>query len=144
MVYDLDRYLKKNALSSLSIPDVESGDLQVVFALILNSLQQVEMDAEEFITNNLPDDLHWLIAELEQLIPEGTTQDRILEDLARTLLILRKIKVNEKIKSLLVLQEPDEEKQTAVPELVMQKELLENIKMRALLEKAQASPLTGG
>jgi DNA primase len=144
MVYDLDRYLKKNALSSLSIPDVESGDLQVVFALILNSLQQVEMDAEEFITNNLPDNLHWLIAELEQLIPEGTTQDRILEDLARTLLILRKIKVNEKIKSLLVLQEPDEEKQTAVPELVMQKELLENIKMRALLEKAQASPLTGG
>ena len=143
MIYDVDRYLKKNKLPSLATQDVESGDLQVVFALILKSLQQVDLDAEEFIASNLPDDLRWLEGELEQVVHEGTTQDRILEDLARTLLMLRKIKVNEKIKNLLVLQQPDEEKQTAAAEPAMQNELLEAIKMRALVEKAQSSPLIG-
>jgi len=143
MIYDVDRYLKKNNLPSLATQDVESGDLQVVFALILKSLQQVDLDAEEFIASNLPDDLRWLEGELEQVVHEGTTQDRILEDLARTLLMLRKIKVNEKIKNLLVLQQPDEEKQTAAAEPAMQNELLEAIKMRALVEKAQSSPLIG-
>ncbi|MHB8806237.1 MAG: DNA primase [Anaerolineaceae bacterium] len=143
MVYDIDRYLKKSNLPSLAIQDVESGDLQVVFSLIFKSLQQVDLDAEEFIANNLPDDLHWLESELEQVVHEGTTQDRILEDLARTLLMLRKIKVNEKIKNLLVLQQPDEEEQTTETEPAMQKELLESIKMRALVEKAQSSPLIG-
>jgi hypothetical protein len=122
---------------------VESGDLQVVFSLIFKSLQQVDLDAEEFIANNLPDDLRWLESELEQVVHEGTTQDRILEDLARTLLMLRKIKVNEKIKNLLVLQQPDEEEQTTETEPAMQKELLESIKMRALVEQAQSSPLIG-
>ncbi len=143
MIYDVDRYLKKNNLPSLATQDVESGDLQVVFALIWKSLQQVDLDAEEFIASNLPDDLRWLEGELEQVVHEGTTQDRILEDLARTLLMLRKIKVNEKIKNLLVLQQPDEEKQTAAAEPAMQNELLEAIKMRALVEKAQSSPLIG-
>ncbi|MGV8025915.1 MAG: DNA primase [Anaerolineaceae bacterium] len=143
MVYDVDRYLKKNNLPSLSIPDVESGDLQVVFTLIFQSLQQVDLDIEEFIANNLPDDLRWLESELEQVIHEGTTQDRILEDLARTLLMLRKIKVNEKIKNLLVLQQPVDEKETALVDPIMQKELLDAIKMRALVEKAQSSPLIG-
>ncbi len=143
MVYDLDRYLKKNSLFPLSNSDVESGDLQVVLTLILKSLQQVDLDGEEFISNNLPDDLHWLESELEQVVHEGTTQDRILEDLARTLLMLRKIRVNEKIKNLTILQQPENEEKIVSDNALFQNELMDAIKTRLLLEKAQSSPLIG-
>lgn len=140
LVYDVDRYLKKNDLVPLSNSDVESGDLQLVFALIMKSLQQVDQDAAEFILQNLPDDLVWLETEWEQVIHTGTSQDRILEDLARTLLILRKIKVNEKIKSLYLLQQQTDENEAAA-DLELQKELLDAIKTRGLVEKAQSIPL---
>ena len=106
----------------------------------MKSLQQVDQDAAEFILQNLPDDLVWLETEWEQVIHTGTSQDRILEDLARTLLILRKIKVNEKIKSLYLLQQQTDENEAAA-DLELQKELLDAIKTRGLVEKAQSIPL---
>ncbi|HOJ00274.1 MAG TPA: DNA primase [Anaerolineaceae bacterium] len=139
MVYDLDRYLKKSTLPALSTSDVESGDLQVVCALILKSLQQVDLDAEEFITRELPEDLRWLDEEREHVVREGILQERVLEDLARTVLMLRKIKVNEKIHSINMLQQSENEQRSTEIDSALQKELVDAIKTRALVEKAQST-----
>ncbi len=142
MIYDVDRYLKKNNLPSISTSDIESGDLQTVFSLISQSLQQVNVDAEKFISSNLPEDLNTLENEVEQVIHEGTTEDRILDDLVRTLLTLRKTRINEKISNLMSLTQSGDDAQFSA-EPTMQKELLEAIKMRLIVEKAQTSPFIG-
>ena len=140
MIYDLDRYLKKNDLPSITSSDIESGDMQVVFSLIGESLQQVDKDAEEYITDNLPEELINLQEEAAQEIHDGTTRDRILDDLARTLLTLRKTKISDKINSLMSLTQSDEENKQFSTEPEMQKELMAAIKMRLVVEKAQSSP----
>ncbi len=143
MIYNLDRYLKKNDLPSISSSDIESGDMQVIFSLIEESLQQVDKDAEEYISVNLPEGLNGLQEEIERVIHDGTTQDRILDDLARTLLTLRKIRINDKISNLMSLTQSDEENKQFAAEPEMQKELMEAIKMRLVVEKAQSSPFVG-
>ncbi len=138
LIFELDRYLKKNELPSLSLADIESGDLQAVLNVILHSLQQIDLDPEEFIAQNIPDELRELENEGRQMITEGTAHARLLEDLIRTVLLLRKHKLNEKIEDLSFLQQtaesPDE-----VKDMEMQKEVLNSIKMRALIEKAQSN-----
>jgi DNA primase len=148
MVYDLDRYLKKNELPPLSEADMEFGDLQSMLTLILESLKQIDIDAEDYINASLPEDMSWLKTELEELIlkPENTTQEAIFTDLVQTLLNLRKNKVVEKINSLSMLHSSNnnEQEQTDQEKTMIQKELLESIKMRATLDRVLSTPLISG
>ncbi len=143
MVYDLDRYLKKNDLPPISNEDMEFGDLQLVLSLILDSLKQIEIDAQEYIGANLPGDMAWLKADSEEFIlkPESITQNHIFTDLVQTFLNLRKNKVVEKINSLSMLHNSSETEPTNLDISMIQKELLESIKMRATLDRVLSSPL---
>jgi hypothetical protein len=57
--------------------------------------------------------------------------------------MLRKIRVNEKIKNLTILQQPENEEKIVSDNALFQNELMDAIKTRLLLEKAQSSPLIG-
>ena len=140
LIYDLNRFLNKNEMEPLSIADVESGDLQVILALILHSLQQIDLDPSTYVKNNLSEEMDWLKTEMLNAIPEGVTPDRIIEDLSRTLLTLRRLRINEKINNLLLVQENNEAKQAIVLDAAIQADLMKNIKLRAALEKALSTP----
>jgi len=73
------------------------------------------------------------------VVREGILQERVLEDLARTVLMLRKIKVNEKIHSINMLQQSENEQRSTEIDSALQKELVDAIKTRALVEKAQST-----
>jgi DNA primase len=145
MVYDLDRYLKKNDLQPISEEDMEFGDLQLVLSLILDSLKQIDTAAEEYIDAKLPEDMTWLKTDSEELIlkPENITQNHLFTDLVQTFLNLRKNKVVEKINSLSMLHSSSEIEPGNLDMSMIQRELLESIKMRATLDRVLSSPLIG-
>ncbi|HAF60851.1 MAG TPA: DNA primase [Anaerolineaceae bacterium] len=140
MIYELDRYLSKHELPDLDSSDFQSGDLRAALDVILKSIQQVDQDIDEYIQDHLAQEVNWLNDELRQLIPEGITPDRILEDLAHTLLTLRRIRIIEKVNNLLIIQESNGDDSTRVSDPNVQSELLTSIKMRAKLEKALSVP----
>lgn len=140
MIYELNRYLSKNELPDLDNSDVQSGDLRAALEVILHSIQQVDQDTHEFIQNSLAQEVLWLFDELTQLIPEGITPDRILEDLTHTLLSLRRVRIIEKINNLIILQESVEDLSPRVSDPAVQSEMLSSIKMRAKLDKVLSVP----
>lgn len=140
VIYDLDRYLNKNGLQPLSRNDIESGALHDVLSTILDSINQIEHDAKEYIASRINERYEMFKTEFKEFIPEGTTSDRIMEELIRTLLTLRRIRINERIQSLLLLQSSDEENNDKIVGPDLQKEVMDSIKTRASLEKALATP----
>jgi DNA primase len=141
MVYKMDRSLQGARLGLFSIQDFEQADDQTLARLILSSLEQEQMDPSEFIQSELPEDLNELMTELNQPMPEGEPgPERRIEDLIRTLLRLRQLRVNESINQLRYLQE-DAQQQGEIRLNPYQEIILQYTQTRARLDQALARPI---
>ncbi|MGD0707734.1 MAG: DNA primase [Anaerolineaceae bacterium] len=141
MVYKMDRSLQEAHLGRFSIQDFEQADNQTLARLILSSLEQEKMDPLEFIQSELPEDLAELAGELNQPLPEGEPgPERRVEDLIRTLLRLRLLRVNESINQLRYLQE-DAQQQGEMRLNPYQEIILQYTQTRARLDQALARPV---
>jgi DNA primase len=111
LLYRLDRDLQESALSRLSPEDFEYTDHQVLFRLVRQSLEQDADDADQYLHQNLPPALADLTDEL--LAKLATTNslsldpvdDRLLEDLFRGVIKIRRLGLDESINQLRFLQE---------------------------------------
>jgi len=111
LLYRLDRDLQESALSRLSPEDFEYTDHQVLFRLVRQSLEQDADDADQYLHQNLPPALADLTDEL--LAKSATTNslsldpvdDRLLEDLFRGVIKIRRLGLDESINQLRFLQE---------------------------------------
>jgi hypothetical protein len=111
LLYRLDRDLQESALSHLSPEDFEYTDHQVLFRLVRQSLEQDAADADQYLHQNLPPALADLTDEL--LAKSATTNslsldpldDRLLEDLFRGVIKIRRLGLDESINQLRFLQE---------------------------------------
>jgi len=111
LLYRLDRDLQESALSRLSPEDFEYTDHQVLFRLVRQSLEQDADDADQYLHQNLPPTLADLTDEL--LAKSATTNslsldpvdDRLLEDLFRGVIKIRRLGLDESINQLRFLQE---------------------------------------
>jgi hypothetical protein len=104
-------------------------------------LEQEKMDPLEFIQSELPEDLAELAGELNQPLPEGEPgPERRVEDLIRTLLRLRLLRVNESINQLRYLQE-DAQQQGEMRLNPYQEIILQYTQTRARLDQALARPV---
>jgi hypothetical protein len=141
MVYKMDRSLQEAHLGRFSIQDFEQADDQTLARLILSSLEQEKMDTLEFIQSELPEDLAELAGELNQPLSEGEPgPERRVEDLIRTLLRLRLLRVNESINQLRYLQE-DAQQQGEMRLNPYQEIILQYTQTRARLDQALARPV---
>ncbi|HEY6073800.1 MAG TPA: hypothetical protein VIV15_10500, partial [Anaerolineales bacterium] len=94
--YQLDRRLQQASLDALSAEDFDYTDHQIFFRLISQSLEQVEAEQHTFVSARVPEALQGLAADLlaqtEKLDP---LEDRLLDELYRNVVMIRKLAVKE-------------------------------------------------
>jgi DNA primase len=105
-LYNLDRILQQAGLARFTGQDFEQADHQILVGLLQQSLEQDQLDWQEFIHSNVDGTLSALLEELEapMLLGEPNPQ-RFMEDLTRAVVQLRIYRLNENIAQLRVLQE---------------------------------------
>ena len=106
----LDRSLLENQLSRLGAQDFESTDHQVLARRVQDALEQDELDPHQFILRDPPDTLADLAQHLLEPMALGEpTTDQLQEDLFKTVLLLRQVRISESIGQLRFLQEEIQE-----------------------------------
>ena len=110
-LYLVDRSLQQCGLTNLSIEDFENADHQQIAKQLLLALAQDEMDTLHYLQQNLPESLQERYQELTTQNPfsEENNEGKILEDLIRTIMNLRLIRVKEALNQLRFLQQEEEE-----------------------------------
>lgn len=134
----LDRALQENALGRMSPEDFGYTDHQMFFRLVRESLEQDSADPDRYLADNLPAPLAGMMGSLlEGAANLDPLDDRLLEDLVRAALALRRRIVDENINQLRYLIEEDEVMAENYRQMV-----LHYTRMRQLLD--QASPNQNG
>ncbi len=105
-LYRLDRHLQKAGVSRFSVQDFEHADYQLLASLIFRSLEQEDLDANQFIQENMPEALQDLVRELLQPFEHGEpTPERLVEDLVQTAMRLRQIRTHAHVSQLIFMQQ---------------------------------------
>jgi DNA primase len=106
LLYRLDRVLQEYGLVKLAVQDFEYTDHQMMFGLIRESVEQDRTEQHEFVVESVPASLQGLLQELNV---EGGKFDRmeekLLEELLRGVIKLRRVAAGENLNQLRYLQE---------------------------------------
>jgi DNA primase len=135
--YRLDRQLQQASLSALLPEDFEYTDHQMLFRLVRQSLEQVEADHHAFVAARVPETLQGLakdlLAQTQELDP---VDDRLLEELFRNIVKIRRLAVEQSINQLrFIMEEAQQEGDLRVKnyqQLAVQHSRLRNDLDRAL------------
>ncbi len=110
LLYRVDRALGEADLDRISSADFQHTDHQMMFRLSLESLEQDYLEPVNFTLDNLPQPLVDLADEIlvksEKLDPN---EERVLDDLLRTILKLRRLTIHQGNEQLQFLQEEAQE-----------------------------------
>lgn len=104
LLYRLDRLLQQYGLTPLAAEDFEYTDHQLVFSLIRQSLEQDRSEMQAFVVEALPEHLRTLSQELLAL-PTDPVDEKLLEELVRGVIKLRRVAAGENLNQLRFLQE---------------------------------------
>jgi hypothetical protein len=132
----VDRALQENGLNRLTLDDFQSSDHQALLQLVDESLKQDRSEPQLYVQNSLSLPLMELADQLlmktEKLDPN---EEKVLEDLVRTLLVLRQRRLFQEIEHIRYLME---EYQGAENDRVQdyQDTMVQYIKARSRLDKA--------
>jgi DNA primase len=106
LVYRLDRQLQQYGLVSLAVEDFEYTDHQMMFRLIRESVEQDKTEHHDFVIGQMPESLQGLsrdlIAQTEKM---ERLEEKLLEELLRGVIKLRRVEANENLNQLRFLQE---------------------------------------
>jgi DNA primase len=125
LLHRLDRQLQEAGLQRLINEDFGYTDHQMLLDLIRQSLEQDKLDHHQFVVEHLPEALQELARELlretEKLDP---VEERLLEELQRSIIKLRRLGLNESLNQLrFMLEEAQQQgdlRATAYQEQVLQ------------------------
>jgi DNA primase len=110
LVYRMDRTLQERGLARLALDDFHSADHKLILRLIESSLEQDHAEPLDFVLNGLSLPLmelaDRLLVETEKLDPN---EDRVLDDLVRTLLDLRRRSLHQHMDHMRFLMEEAQE-----------------------------------
>mgnify|MGYP000883083948 CR=1 FL=1 len=105
-LYLLDRALQKAGVGRFSVQDFEHADYQVLAGVILQSIDQDDMDANQYIQEKLPEDLRDVVLELLTPFPQGEpSAERLIEDLIQTVMRLRQVRTRAHVDQLIFMQQ---------------------------------------
>jgi DNA primase len=106
LLYRLDRLLQEAGLLRMAPEDFSSSDHQTLFQLVRQSLEQDGEDPDRYLIDHLPESLAGLMGSLLALtVKLDPLEDRLLEDLFRGVVKVRRTALNENINALRYLQE---------------------------------------
>lgn len=133
LLYRLDRALQENGLGRMSPEDFGYTDHQLLFRLVRESLEQDSADPDRYLLETLPAPLAGRMGSLlEGAAGLEPVDDRLLEDLFRAALALRRRSVDESISQLRYLIEEDHLMAENYRQMVLQ-----NTRLRQLLDRAR-------
>lgn len=137
--YELERSLKMFGLDKLSLNDFDSSDHQIIVDALLKGLAQDEHETLHFVQQNVPDSL---IERLTQLCApgmiSGNNEEKLFEDLVRTLVNLRHIRVASSLNQIKFILDDPEVAETGKNDL--HKEVIKYTIAISKLERALAKP----
>jgi DNA primase len=139
LLYQLDRLLQQASLNALQVEDFEYTDHQILFRLIRQSLEQVEAEHHAFVAARVPETLQGLAKDLlAQSAKLDPVEDRLLEELFRNIVKIRRLVVEENINQLrFIMEEARQEgdlRATGYQQLAVQHSRLRNSLDRALIK----------
>ncbi len=142
-LFRVNRYMQNQNLDRLTQGDFQRSDHQDVFVLIEEAVKQDNQDPEEYLQERLAEEM---TASLEpQPAPkpsdEKVDEKRELEDILRTILLLRLNAVNTQVQEYRFLQDQQEEAAEKEDQKTFQTNLVSLIRLRGVLDKALATPL---
>ena len=106
LVYRLDRTLQEFGLAPLNAQDFEYTDHQMLFGLIRESVEQDKTEHHEFVMDSMPVSLQGLSRELvAQAEKLERAEEKLLEELLRGVIKLRRVTAGENLNQLRFLQE---------------------------------------
>ncbi len=105
LLHRLDRRLQQAGLNALLNEDFEYTDHQVVFGLIRESQEQDAAETQRYVEAHLPHDLEGLYQELSARHVEQPLLDKLLDELFRQVIRLRRIILSESINQLFFMQQ---------------------------------------
>ena len=110
LLYRLDRGLLEAGLDRMAPEDFGYTDHQVLFKLVRQSLDQDASDARDYLRQNLPASLEGLVDELAAKPGElDPLDDRLLEDLFRAVVKIRRTTLTDNISQVRFLQEDSQQ-----------------------------------
>lgn len=106
LLYRLDRLLREYDLLPLGVEDFEHTDHQMLFGLIREALEQDKTEQHDFVVESLPESLQSLMQDLSvQAEKPERVEEKLLEDLLRGVIKLRRGAAGENLNQLRFLQE---------------------------------------
>jgi len=125
LLHRLDRQLQEAGLQRLINEDFGYTDLQMLLDLIRQSLEQDKVDHHQFVLEHLPEALRELAGELlKQTETLDPVDERLLEELQRSIIKLRRLGLNESLNQLRFMfeeaQQQGDLRATAYQEQVLQ------------------------
>jgi len=106
LLYRLDRSLEEHKLLKLGVQDFEYTDHQMMFGLIRDALEQDKTEQHEFVVESVPASLESLLQELDSQTEKSERMEgKLLEELLRGVIKLRRVAAGENLNQLRYLQE---------------------------------------
>ncbi|MFZ5908901.1 MAG: DNA primase [Chloroflexota bacterium] len=136
LLYRLDRQLQEAGLQRLILEDFEYTDHQVLLRLIRQSLEQDAIDHHQYVLNRLPESLQDLAHELDQQMQNlDPVEERVLEELQRSVIKLRRMGLSESLNQLRFMQE-DAQQQGDLKATPYQQQVLQHTRLLRDLDQA--------
>ena len=136
LLYRVNRALQEAGLNRLHSEDFEHSDLQEMFRLSLEALEQDSLEPSSYALDNLPlpllDRADEILFNTRELDPNG---ERVFEDLLRTILVLRRRSLRKTNEQMRFLQE-DAQKDGDLKASEYQQVMVQNTQTLRLLDKA--------
>jgi DNA primase len=106
LLYRLDRALQEYGLLKLSVQDFEYTDHQMVFGLIREAVEQDQTEHHEFVVESVPVSLQSFLQELDAENDKfERMEEKVLEELLRGVIKLRRVAAGVNLNQLRYLQE---------------------------------------
>ncbi|HET9912388.1 MAG TPA: DNA primase [Anaerolineales bacterium] len=106
LLYRLDRVLQEYGLLKLAVQDFEYTDHQMMFSLIRESVEQDKTEHHDFVVESVPASLQSLLQELDSKTEKfERMEEKLLEELLRGVIKLRRVAAGENLNQLRYLQE---------------------------------------
>lgn len=106
LLYRLDRWLQQYGLVALAEQDFEYTDHQMMFHLIRESVEQDKAEHHDFVVDAVPESLHGLSRDLAAQTEKLERMDeKLLEEMVRGVIKLRRVAAGENLNQLRYLQE---------------------------------------
>lgn len=125
LLFRLDRVLQESGLSPLKAEDFGYTENQSLFKIIQDAIEQDALDAPDYVQENISDELSALVDGLLAGADEiGNVIERVLEEMLRAIIKLRRLGLNDSLNQLRFFQEGAQERGESVEsdyqQLVMQ------------------------